>query len=89
MPPENILYGKNNLHTHVFSLMHDLSINHDLVHTNAVVYLVCRVRRGGNLNFTPLLVRRNESTFRGKPLELFIDTLLFDTSFTLNERGLY
>lgn len=55
---------------------------------NPVVYLIRRVRRSGNLDLAPLLVRRHKFPFRRESLEFFVNTLLLDTAFTLDEWGL-
>jgi hypothetical protein len=65
--------------------VHDFAINEHLISTDPVAKLICWISSSRNLNLTPLLVGRNELPLRGKILELLVDALFLDASFSLNE----
>ena len=54
------LHWQHNFDSHVLSLMHDLTINDDLVHADTIVNSVCRICRRSDLNLTPLAIGRNQ-----------------------------
>lgn len=56
------------------------------MNTDTIVDLIRRICRSRDLDLAPLLIRRNEFTLRREFLELLIDTLFLDASFTLNKR---
>jgi hypothetical protein len=64
--------------------MHDLAVNEYLISTNSVADLVRRIGSSGNLDFAPLAVGGYELSLGCEVLELLIDALLFDTTFSLN-----
>lgn len=79
------LYGKDNLHAHVLALVHDLAVDDHLVDADAVVLLVGRVGRGGDLDLAPLLVGRYDLAVGRELLELLEDALLLDAAFAGDE----
>ena len=79
------LDGQHNFDTHILALVHQLSVNNDLVGTNSVAHNIGRICASRNLDLAPLLVSRYKLSLRCSVLELFIDTLLFDTTFSLDE----
>ena len=54
------LNRQNYLDTHVLALMHQFSINQNLVGANAIPHCISRICRCGDLDLTPLLVRWHE-----------------------------
>lgn len=84
--PHDTSDWQDDLYTHILTLVHQLAVDENLVSTYTVAYGICWISRRGDLNLTPLLVRRHELALRGEPLELLVDSLLFDTAFTLDQR---
>lgn len=80
-----ILYGKDNLHAHVLALVHDLAVDDHLVDADAVVLLVGRIGRGGDLDLAPLLVGRYDLAVGRELLELLEDALLLDAALAGDE----
>ena len=66
--------------------MHKLSVNDDLMHTNAVVHSVRRICRCSNLDLAPLAVGRDKFALQRPLPEFGVYALVFYTAFTLNER---
>jgi hypothetical protein len=79
------LYWQNNLDTHIFPLMHDLAIDDHLMHTNSVVHGIRWVRSCRDLDLTPLAVSRHNRAFECAFLEFLVDSLLINTTFSLDE----
>lgn len=79
------LHRQYDLHAHVLSLMHQLAINDDLMHANAVMHSICGVCGGSDLDFSPLAICRYQFTLQCALLELLVDALVLDTPFTLDK----
>lgn len=80
------LNWQNNLDAHVLSLMHQLSINDDLVSANLVADCISRVSGRRDLDLSPLTVGRHKLALSCTLLELLVNTLLFDAAFPLDQR---
>lgn len=78
-------YWQHDLDTHILSLVHKLSINDNLMHTNAVVHSIRRICRCSNLNLAPLAVGRDKFTLQCALPEFGVYALVFHTAFALNE----
>lgn len=75
---------KNDFDSHIFSLLHELTINQDLISSDSVAHSICRVGGCGNLNLSPFTVGGYEFALGSTVLEFFIDALFFDTAFSLD-----
>lgn len=67
--------------------MNELTVDDGLVNTNAVVGSVGGIGAGGDLNFAPLTVRRNELALGSAVTELAVNTLVVNAPFSLDQRG--
>ena len=85
VPSCSLLDRQNHLHTHILTGVHQFAIDNGLVHTNTVVHRIGRIRRRCNLYLAPLTICRSDATRGSSLLELFVDALLFDAAFSLNE----
>ena len=65
--------------------MHDLAINENLVGTDTVADLIRRIGGSGDLDLAPLAVSGNKFPLGCEVLELFVNTLFLDTTFSLDE----
>lgn len=74
------------LDAHIIPLHHQFPVNHNLISSNTVPDRVCRIRGRSNLDLAPLSVCRHELTFGCAFLELLVDALLLDASFSPDER---
>lgn len=77
---------QHDLDPHVIPLHHQFPVNHDLIGSDTVPDRVCRIRGRSNLDLAPLSVCRHELTFGCTFFELFVDALLLDATFSLDER---
>lgn len=84
-PFSHTLYWQNNLDAHVLSLMHNLAIDDNLMHTNTIVFSIRGVRRRCDLDFSPLLVSRYDRAFKCAFLEFLIYALLINAAFSLDQ----
>jgi len=66
-------------------LVHELSINQNLMSTNSIVHCIGRIRTCRDLNLTPFSVGRNELALLRSLLELGVHPLIFDTTLALNK----
>lgn len=82
--PQLQSYRQHDLDTHVLALVHQLSVNEDLIRTNAVSNGVSGVCDRRDLDLAPLLVRRHDLARRREPLELLVHALLLYTALALN-----
>lgn len=53
------LYRKENLDAHVFTLLHQLALQNDLIRTNSVTLIISRISRFSDLDLSPLLISWN------------------------------
>lgn len=81
-----LLHRQHDPDTHVFSLLHELAVDNDLVGADAVALCVCWVCGLRNLHLPPLTVCGHKLSLLGEPLELLVDALFLDTAFPLDER---
>jgi hypothetical protein len=79
------LNGQHNLDTHVLSLLHKLTVNQDLVGTNAVAHGICWVCGRRNLHLAPLTVGGYNLAGAHTFGVLLIHALLFNAAFTADE----
>lgn len=80
-----LLHRQHDPDTHVFSLLHELAVDDDLVGADAVALCVCWVCGLRNLHLPPLTVCGHKLSLLGEPLELLVDALFLDTAFPLDE----
>ena len=76
---------QDNLDTHVFSLLHELAIDDDLVGADTValcIRWVCGLR---NLHLSPLTICGHKLSLLREPLEFLVYTLFLDAAFPLDE----
>lgn len=83
--PSLPLHRKHNLDAHVFPSVHNFSVNDDLISTNLVSYSISWICGRGDLNLTPLAVRRHQVSLGCAVLEFPIDTLFIDATLALDE----
>lgn len=74
------------LDTHILALMHEFPIDENLVRANAIPDCVSRVCGCGDLDLTPLLVRRHELALGSEPLELLVHSLFLHAALALYQR---
>lgn len=79
------LHRKHNFDTHIFSSVHNLSVNDDLIGTDLVSYSISWIRGRGDLNLTPLAVRRNQVALGCAVLEFPVDALFIDATLALDQ----
>lgn len=80
-----LLHWQDNPDTHIFSLLHELAVNDDLVGADTValcVRWVCGLR---NLHLPPLAVCGHKLALLGEPLEFLVDALFLNTAFSLDQ----
>lgn len=66
--------------------MHQLAIYEDLIRTNTISDGVGGISGCGDLDLTPLLVRRDKLALGCEPLEFLVYALLFYATFALDQR---
>lgn len=81
------LHWKHDLNAHVFALLHQFSINDDLVRANPIPDRVSGIPGSRDLDLVPFFVGWHQTAGQSTLLELFVDTLIFDASLTLNQGG--
>lgn len=78
-------HRQHDLNTHVLALMHQLSIDKDLVRTDTVANGICGIRNRCDLDLAPFLVRGHDLARRSEPLKLLVHALLLYTALTLDQ----
>jgi hypothetical protein len=79
------LNGQYNPDTHVLSLLHKLTVNQNLISTNAVAHGICWVCGRRNLHLTPLAVGGYKLAGAHTLGVLFIHALILNAAFTADE----
>jgi hypothetical protein len=68
--------------------MHELTVDEHLMSPNSVIYGICWVRTGGDLDLAPLTIGRYNLSLGCESLEFLVDPLLLNTALSLNKFGL-
>lgn len=85
LQPNNPSDRQNNPDSHVLALLHEFTVNHNLICTDAVADCICRICGRSNLYLTPLPVSGNKLAICCASLELLVNTLLLYTAFPPNK----